>query len=240
MGRQRLEPASRVAVVAGATGLVGAELVRRLLAETNRHRVVALARRPLALSDARLVVVKADFERLEPTLASAVADAAAIDVFCCLGTTIAVAGSEAAFRRVDHDFVLALGRWAEQVRARRLVVVSALGADAASRVFYNRVKGETERNLAALDLPSLVILRPSLLSGNRSEVRFGERVALALTAPWRRFIPARVRPIAAADVAQSMIDAARADRPAAIIESAAMQGAAERRRRRLNAGGRPA
>jgi uncharacterized protein YbjT (DUF2867 family) len=109
-----------------------------------------------------------------------------------------------------------------------MVVISALGADAASRVFYNRVKGEAERDLAALALPSLVIVRPSLLSGERSEFRFGERAALALTAPWRGFIPARVRPIAAADVAQAMIDAALADRPPAVLESAAMQGAAGR------------
>lgn len=229
MREERFDPASRVAVVAGASGLVGSELVQRLLAEPSYQRVVALARRPLALSDARMEVVTADFERLEPTLASATKGAGALDVFCCLGTTIAVAGSEAAFRRVDHDFVVALGRWAVRAGARRLVVVSALGADAASRVFYNRVKGETERDLAALGLPSLVILRPSLLHGNRSEFRFGERVALALTAPWRRLIPARVRPIAAADVAQSMIDAAFADRPSAVIESAAMQGAAGRR-----------
>jgi uncharacterized protein YbjT (DUF2867 family) len=226
MGQEPLDRVSRVAVVAGATGLIGAELVRRLLAEPSYHRVVALARRPLELSAARLVVVNADFERLEPTLAPATAGARAIDIYCCLGTTIGAAGSEAAFRRVDHDFVVALGRWAARAGARRMIVVSALGADAASRVFYNRVKGETERDLAALGLTSLVIVRPSLLSGDRTEFRFGERVALALTAPWRGLIPARVRPIAAADVAQAMIDAALAERPSAVIESAAMQGAA--------------
>jgi uncharacterized protein YbjT (DUF2867 family) len=224
-----VSPVHRVAVVAGATGVVGSELVRRLLAEPAYRRFIALARRPLALSDPRLVLAAADFERLDQALAPATAGAADIDVFCCLGTTIRVAGSEAAFRRVDHDFVVALGRWAAQVGARRMIVVSALGADAASRFFYSRVKGETERDLAALDLRSLVIVRPSLLSGERSEFRFGERAALALAAPLRKFIPARVRPIAAADVAQTMIDAAFCDRPPGVIESAAMQGAAERR-----------
>jgi len=226
---ERVDPARRVAVVAGATGLVGSELVRRLLAEPS-YRVVALTRRPLALADPKLVQVAAEFERLSATLATVTA-ASTADVFCCLGTTIGAAGSEAAFRRVDHDFVLALGRWAAHVRARRMIVISALGADAASRVFYNRVKGETERDLAALGLPSLVIVRPSLLSGGRAEFRLGERIALTLATPLRKLIPARVRPIAAADVAQAMIDAARADRAPGLIESAAMQGAAERRRR---------
>lgn len=218
----------RAAVVAGATGLVGSEVVRRLLADGRYGRVIALARRPLALSDPRLVLVAADFEQLDRVLAPATAGATDIDVLCCLGTTIGVAGSEAAFRRVDHDFVVALGRWAAQVGARRMIVVSAIGADAASRVFYNRVKGETEHALVALNLRSLVIVRPSLLSGGRSEFRFGERVALAVAAPLRKLIPAGLRPIAADDVAQAMIDAARADSPLGVIESAQMQGAAQR------------
>jgi uncharacterized protein YbjT (DUF2867 family) len=229
MESDRISSAQRVAVVAGATGLVGSELVQRLLAEPRYRLLVALARRPLPLTSPRLVVAEANFEQLDQTLALATAEAAPIDVFCCLGTTIRVAGSEPAFRRVDHDFVLALGRWAVHVGARRMIVVSAVGADAASRVFYYRVKGETERDLATLDLRSLVILRPSLLRGERRHFRLGERTALALTATLGKLIPARVRPIAAVDVAQAMIDAAWADRPPPVIESAAMQGAARRR-----------
>jgi len=219
----------RVAVVAGATGLVGRELVRRLLLEKAYRRVIALARRPLAMSDRKLVTVPAAFERLDQVLASETVNAQIIDVFCCLGTTIGAAGSEAAFRRVDYEYAMALGRWAAQVGARRLIVISALGADPASRIFYNRVKGEIERDLVALGLPSLVIVRPSLLRGERSEFRLGERIALALSAPWRKLIPVRVRPISVADVAKAMTDAAIAHRPPELIESAAMQGAAERR-----------
>lgn len=229
MENDRISSAQRVAVVAGATGLVGSELLQRLLVEPGYRLLIALARRPLVLTNPRLVLVDANFDQLDQVLSRATAEAAPIDVFCCLGTTIRVAGSEAAFRRVDHDFVLALGRWAAHVGARRMLIISALGADAASRVFYNRVKGETERDLAAVGLRSLVILRPSLLTGERREFRFGERAALALTAPLRLFIPARMQPIAAADVAQAMINAAFADRPPAVIESAAMQDAATRR-----------
>ena len=218
--------ARRTAVVAGATGLVGRELIIRLLRARRYARVVALTRRPLTLTDSRLAVVDAAYDRLPTLLSPVTGEDAPVDVFCCLGTTIRAAGSEQAFRRVDHDYVLALGRWARTVRAHRMVVISSLGADAGSRVFYNRVKGEMERDLAALGLASLVIVRPSLLAGEREEFRVGERLALIATRPLRALLPARVRPIAAADVAQSMLNAALADAPAAIIDSAAMQGAA--------------
>jgi uncharacterized protein YbjT (DUF2867 family) len=217
----------RTAVVAGPTGLVGSEVVTRLLDESAFRRVVALSRRPLARNE-KLEVVDAAYDTLERALGG-VSDAdSPLDVFCCIGTTIAAAGSESAFRRVDHDYVLALGRWARGARAHRMLVISAMGADPGSRLFYNRVKGETERDLAALGLPSLVIVRPSLLSGERSEFRLGERLALAAARPLRALLPAGVRPIAAADVAQAMIDAALSEHPPRVIESSAMQGAAAR------------
>ena len=223
-------PASpdRSAVVAGATGLVGRELVVRLLREPRYQRIVALSRKPIAIVDRRLEVVAAAFDGLPHVLQGVGSAGGSIDVFCCLGTTIRVAGSKEAFRQVDHDYVLALGRWAQRAGARRMVVVSALGADPNSRVFYNRVKGETERDLAALGLSSLVIARPSLLAGERAEFRPGERLALLATRPLRALIPARIRPIAAEDVAQALVDAALADVPPSIIESGAMQGAAQR------------
>jgi uncharacterized protein YbjT (DUF2867 family) len=215
----------RNAVIAGATGLVGAELLARVLREATYARFIALARRSLPPAD-RLDVVEADFDRLDHVLRGASAGAGSVDVFCCLGTTIARAGSQEAFRRVDHDYVLALGRWAAGVGARRMIAVSALGADPASRVFYNRVKGETERDLEALGLASLVIVRPSLLDGARGEFRLGERIALAASRPFRRLLPAAARPIAAADVAAAMLAAALIDDPPQVLTSAAMQGAA--------------
>jgi uncharacterized protein YbjT (DUF2867 family) len=214
---------SHTAVVAGPTGLVGAQLVDRLLRATSFRRVIALARRPLPTAR-RLEVVDADYVHLDRVLGGVTAADQPIDVFCCLGTTIGRAGSKEAFRRVDHDYVLALGRWARGARAHRMIVISALGADATSRVFYNRVKGETERDLTALRLASLVVVRPSLLSGPRDEFRPGERLALIATRPFRALIPAAVRPIAAADVARAMLDAALADDPPAVIDSAEMQG----------------
>ena len=226
MAKTRANSMQRTAVVAGASGLVGTELIARLLHAPRYRRIVALVRRPLAVEHAKLEAVDAAYDRLPDLLGAPVHGGAAVDVFCCLGTTIRAAGSEAAFRRVDHDYVLALGQWARAVGARRMIVISALGADPYSRAFYNRVKGETERDLASLGLASLVLVRPSLLVGNRSEFRFGERLALLATRPVRALLPPGIRPIAAADVAQAMVEAALADAPAGIIESAAMQGAA--------------
>jgi uncharacterized protein YbjT (DUF2867 family) len=219
---------SRTAVVAGPTGLVGSRLLDILLREPQYRRVVALSRRALE-PEPRLEVVDADYDRLDHVLAKVTSADGPIDVFCCLGTTIGRAGSKEAFRRVDRDYVLALGRWAFGARAHRMIVISAAGADPASSVFYSRVKGETERDLAALRLRSLVIVRPSLLSGQRDEFRLGERLALIAARPFRGLIPAGVRPIDAADVAQAMVDAALADAPPAVIDSAVMQGAGSRR-----------
>ena len=219
---------SRTAVVAGPTGLVGSRLLDILLRAPRYRRVVALSRRALE-PEPKLEVVDADYDRLDHVLAKVTSADRPVDVFCCLGTTIGRAGSKEAFRRVDRDYVLALGRWACGARAHRMIVISAAGADAASRVFYNRVKGETERDLAALRLQSLVIVRPSLLSGQRDEFRLGERLALIATRPFRRLIPAGVRPIDVADVAQAMLDAALADAPPAVIDSATMQGSGGRR-----------
>lgn len=218
----------RTAIVAGPTGLVGSRLLDIVLQEPRYRRVVALSRRPLE-SGPKLEVIDADYDRLDHVLGSVTSADRPVDVFCCLGTTIGRAGSKEAFRRVDHDYVLALGRWACSARAHRMIVISAVGADPASGVFYNRVKGETERDLAALQLQSLVIVRPSLLAGQRDEFRLGERLALIATRPFRGLIPPGVRPIDGADVARAMLDAALADAPPAVIDSATMQGAGGRR-----------
>ena len=215
-------------MVAGATGLVGGRLLALLDAAPEYTRVIALTRRPLPQPGRRLESRPSDFDQMAKVLHDVRgAPSHPLDVFCALGTTIKAAGSQAAFRRVDFDCVLQLARWAKAAAARRFIVVSALGASPGSATFYNRVKGEMEDALHALGLP-VVVLRPSLLAGRRDEFRLGERVALAVTAPLRRLIPAGLRPVQAADVAASMLQAARDDRSPPIIESARMHGAAGR------------
>ena len=164
----------RTAVVAGASGLVGGCLLRLLLADLDYGRVVSLGRRTLDMRHPKLEQQVVDFLALERLEHFPRAD----DVFSCLGTTIRAAGSREAFRRVDHDAVVALARAAHQAGATRFLHVTALGAHPRSRVFYNRVKGETERDVAALGLPTVVALRPSLLDGPRQQVRPAERVEI--------------------------------------------------------------
>lgn len=220
----------REAVVAGATGAVGSELVRRLLGTAEYTRVIGLARRPLEQAHARLVRAPARFDALDQALPAALGLARGFDAFCCLGTTLRAAGSRAAFRTVDHDYVLNFAQWARARGARRLIVVSAHGADPTSSVFYSRVKGEMERDVHALGFGpnSIVIVRPSLLDAPRAETRVGERVALAFARPLREVIPARLRPITATDVAQAMLNVAVAKTAPLLINSAQMQGAAAR------------
>ncbi|MFN7219977.1 MAG: hypothetical protein ACK5UX_05005, partial [Burkholderiales bacterium] len=135
---------------------------------------------------------------------------------CCLGTTMKRAGSAEAFRRVDFDYVVAFARATRAAGARQFIVISALGASTRSRAFYNRVKGEMEDAVAAMDFDSLCIMRPSLLVGARDEVRVAERlgiVAASVISPflhggWRKY-----RSIPAAIVARAMIATALAQEP---------------------------
>lgn len=203
-GQGRAATGARV-WLAGATGLVGRGVLARLLERPEVARVTALVRRPLGHAPSpKLEERVVDFERL----VAALAGATATHVFCCLGTTIGVAGSEEAFRRVDHDYPLALGRAARAAGAGRLLVVTALGANARSRIFYNRVKGDLENDLGALGLPELHLFRPSLLLGERAEQRRGERIGAALAVPLGALLwgPLRkYRPIPAASVAEAMV-----------------------------------
>jgi uncharacterized protein YbjT (DUF2867 family) len=186
--------------VVGATGLVGRESVRVLLEAGDN--VVAWVRRSTGLSHTNLVERVVDFEQLEATYAQGPAPQLAL---CCLGTTIKQAGSQERFRRVDHDYVLAFARAAKQAGAREFAVVTAMGSDSKSLVFYNRVKGDVERALSELGFDRLLIARPSLLLGEREEARLGER----LMGPLTKLLPLRYRGIEGATVARALRAAVR-------------------------------
>lgn len=181
-------------LLAGATGLTGEYLLDRLLSEPTISRVLAPSRSPLA-EHPHLDNPVGQLSDLLPQLDGQI-DAA----FCCLGTTIRQAGSQEAFRAVDQELVLAFARRARELGTRHLLVISALGADPRSTVFYNRVKGETEEALKAMDWPQLTIVRPSLLLGPRREFRLGERLA----APLLRWIPGKYRGIEVAALARAL------------------------------------
>ena len=218
-------PRNKRALLAGATGLVGAHLLTRLLAHPSYSRVEVVVRRELPIHHPKLAARLVDFEHLH-----AVSGNAADDVFCCLGTTIGKAGSRAAFQRVDHDYPLALTNFASAAGAQQFLMVSSLGADARSSVFYSRVKGETERDIAAVGLPKSIFMRPSILRGERQEVRAGEKLGILvgrLLAPLFIGSLRKYRPIHADHAAAAMVYAANHDFRSGPVESDAIEKLAQ-------------
>ena len=200
-------PAGPRTLIVGATGLVGQACVRTWLADERVPQVLALVRRPLrdAPLSPRLRVEVVEFAHLERR-----ADLLAVDhVVCALGTTRKQAGSKQAFRAVDFELALRVATLARHQGARHLLLVSAVGADARSPIFYNRVKGELEDAVKALGYPALTVARPSLLVGERPRPRPGE----ALGAVLGRLLPAAYRPVHAEQVAAALHDAAQRDLP---------------------------
>ena len=192
---------TRLVALAGATGLVGREILRGLVADPSVTAIHVLARR--AIEPAPKVIPHVVDFRSVPALPRL------DEVYLALGTTIKVAGSQEAFRAVDFDANLAVARAALAAGARRAGLVSAMGASAKSRVFYSRVKGELEHALAVLAFEGLVIARPSMLAGDRESlgqpVRRGEHIALAVSRLLGPLIPRNFRSVAAADVAGALL-----------------------------------
>ena len=219
-------PPPRTALLAGATGLVGRELLQLLLDSDRYLRVHVLVRGAsrAPAPHAKLTLHQVAFAHLEQALPKV------DDAFIALGTTIKIAGSELAFRAVDYAAVLATAVAAKAAGASRLAVVSALGADAGSRVFYNRVKGEMQAAVAALEFDTTVFAQPSLLLGDRGALgqpqRSGEVWATRLLGPVMGLMPRGVRPIQARAVAQAMLDAVLSGgKGVRVLDSAGMQSA---------------
>jgi uncharacterized protein YbjT (DUF2867 family) len=214
-------------VVAGATGLIGRALLKRLAGDRNTGTVHALTRRAADELPAspRLLVHSVDYTR-------AFALPLAYECYIALGTTIKDAGSQEAFRAVDLDLVVTVAKAAKAAGVARVALVSALGANAESGVFYNRVKGLAEAAVVAMGFERLVIARPSLLLGNRAAIgqqpRRGERVAAALTRPLRPWISRRWRPIDDDVVARALVRTLRQEGPQVqVLESAELARAGE-------------
>jgi uncharacterized protein YbjT (DUF2867 family) len=163
----------RNALIAGATGLVGNSLLRQLLDNDQYDKIFVITRKSIDIVHPKLIQQLIDFNAIESLKPGLPVD----DVFCALGTTIKVAGSQDAFYKVDYTYVVNLGKWCSANGVKRFLVVSAMGADAKSGIFYNRVKGEMEAAVSQLDIPQKRIFRPSLLMGNRTEKRGGEKLA---------------------------------------------------------------
>ncbi|MBD1553108.1 oxidoreductase [Pseudomonas typographi] len=181
-------------LLAGATGLTGEHLLDRVLSEPTVCRVLAPSRRPLA-AHPHLENPVGDLGDLLPQLNGQVDIA-----FCCLGTTLKQAGSQDAFRAVDHDLVVAFAARARELGARHLLVISAVDAAPEASLFFNQVKGQMERSLQAQGWPQLTLARPSLLLGNRAAPRLAEQLA----GPLSRMIPGKYHGIEAQHLARAL------------------------------------
>jgi uncharacterized protein YbjT (DUF2867 family) len=196
----------KTALIVGGTGLVGAQCLRLLLRQQEYGQVVALLRRPVPLDSPRLVQKLVDFDHLEGA-----AFTGATDVFCALGTTIAKAGSEVAFHRIDYGYPLSIAKLAAAAGAKQFVLLSSVGADPRATSFYLRVKGQLEQEINAASFASVHVLRPSLLLGERGDVRKGEAIGIAAAQTLRFTMKGglrRYRPIEATTVAAAMVAAA--------------------------------
>lgn len=204
--------AERVALVAGATGLVGRAVLADLLTDKRYKAVHCVGRRPLGINHPKLTNHVVDFNQLTSIPGLDHVD----DVFIALGTTIKAAGSQKAFKAVDFEAVVAVAGVAKRLGATKLGVVSAMGADADSTVFYNRVKGETEKALSQMGYSALVIARPSLLTGDRGALaqaaRPAEKLGMLAMALFRPVIPVNYRAIGADKVANALLHGVHAQR----------------------------
>jgi uncharacterized protein YbjT (DUF2867 family) len=196
------------ALLLGPTGLVGSHLLRLLLEAPEFERITALSRRPLELKNPRLEVLISELADVEKHKYALQADV----IFCCLGTTIRAAKTKEAFKAVDYDAPLAVAHLQEDRAAKSFYVVSSLGADWRSIFFYTRIKGELEQDLGILGFKRVVAVRPSLLLGQRLNLRPGELLGEIGTMPlvplmrgtWRKY-----RPIQAATVAENLLRLSR-------------------------------
>jgi uncharacterized protein YbjT (DUF2867 family) len=207
-----MDATTRTAILLGATGLVGRELLRQLLADPRFSAVTVLARRSAGVTHAKLTEHLVDFDRPDGWAARVSGDV----LFSALGTTLKAAGSREAQYRVDYTYQLDVARAARESGTDTYVLVSSAGASPNSGIFYSRMKGELERDTEALGFSRTRFLHPGPLDGDRQQHRTGEKWALRLLRPLAPILPAAARPIDAGIVARAGIAAAFDPTPGAV------------------------
>ena len=191
----------KIALVAGTTGLIGSQLVDLLLADSDYEKVIAISRKPVEKTHAKLDNLVCELKDLP----SALKDRSVDVVFCCLGTTMRKAKTKEAFRAVDYDAPIALAKIAKENGAKKFILVSALGANKNSSIFYNQVKGQVEDAIEQVEFESYHILQPSLLTGPRKEQRSGEEAAQIFYKIFGFLIPKKYAAIESIKVARAMV-----------------------------------
>ena len=211
---------SKVALIAGATGLIGSQLLELLLTDDRYSKIIALSRKSLTNKHSKLDNVVVDFSRLSEHYERLKAD----DVFCCLGTTMKQAGSQEAFRKVDFEYPLEIAKIAKALGAKQYFLVTALGASKKSSFYYNKVKSEVEEAIGKEGYTSYHIFRPSFLQGNRNEKRAGEEATQVFFKLFGFLVPKKFKGIDSVKVARAMLVNAKEERRGTFIhESESLQ-----------------
>ena len=195
----------KIALVAGSTGLIGSQLLELLLKDEYYSQVISISRKKLAITNPKLVNVVCELSLLSSYRNELKAD----DVFCCLGTTMKVAKSKEKFRAVDFDAPVMLANIAKENGSKKFLLISALGANKSSSIFYNQVKGEVEEAIEQVGLGTFHIFRPSLLVGSRKKQRSGEEAAIIFYKIFGWLIPKKYQAIESIKVAKAMFSFAK-------------------------------
>jgi uncharacterized protein YbjT (DUF2867 family) len=207
MGENHISTKMKIALIAGATGLIGKQLLQLLLEDNYYSKVKIVTRKPFELTHSKLENIVLNFNVLKDHASQLDAD----DVFCCLGTTIRIAKTKEAFRKVDYEYPVELARITKEQGATQYLIVTALGANKNSSVFYNRVKGEVEEEISKIHFQSTHVFQPSLLLGHRTEERAGEGAATIFFKLFGFLIPQKYKAIDSAKVAKAMLSFAKSN-----------------------------
>ena len=203
----------KTALIAGATGLTGSHCLQLLLEDDNYSEVLVLSRKAVGVKHSKLQEHIIDFDRIYNYSELIKAD----DVFCCLGTTMKKAGSKEAFYKVDFTYVFQLADIAAKKGASGFFMVSAMGANKHSKIFYNKVKGEIEEAIKKFPFETIGIFRPSLLMGDRKEMRIGEKIAQIIMPAISFLLPEKYKPVNAHAVAKAMVSTALQNRKGIVV-----------------------
>jgi uncharacterized protein YbjT (DUF2867 family) len=206
---------AKVALLAGTTGLIGSQVLDLLLESNDYEKVIAISRKPLDKTHPKLNNLVCELNQLQNHASELKAD----DAFCCLGTTMKNAKTKEAFRAVDYDAPLALAKISKENGAKKYLIISALGANKDSGIFYNKVKGEVEEAIAQVGFVSLHIFQPSLLTGSRTEQRTGEEAAQVFYKIFGFLIPRKYASIESIKVARAMVAFAKEEKKGRFVHS---------------------
>lgn len=192
----------KTALLLGASGLTGKLLLEELLESNYYEKVVVYIRKPLSINHIKLQQQIVDFENITTAVA-------ADDMFCCLGTTIKKAGSKEAFEKVDFEYPLHIAQLQKQAGTKNYFVITAMGSKKESAIFYNSVKGKLEEALEKVGFSSLYIFRPSLIVGNRTEKRLGEKLSIVIFSIVNVILPKNYQSVKAKAIAKAMLHFAK-------------------------------